>query len=78
MTVWSKGYAVICFYMSYCGGRVIKFSLPSFFFALKFILLRFYTGLLTDFTTKTYNIGVLKRKVQKLNVKGDIDYEKDY
>ena len=33
--------------------------------------------MLTDFTTKTYNIGVLKRKVQK-NVKGDIENEKDY
>ena len=42
------------------------------------VLLRFYTGLLTDFTVKTYNIGVPGRKVQKINVKGDIENEKDY
>ncbi len=59
------------------GGREINTSLPSFFLP-NTILLRFYTGLLTDFTTKTYNIGVLKRKVQKINVKGDIENEKDY
>ena len=59
------------------GGREINTSLPSSFLP-KTILLRFYTGLLTDFTTKTYNIGVLKRKVQKINVKGDIENEKDY
>ena len=47
-------------------------------FSINWILLRFYTGLLTDFTAKTYNIGVLKRKVQKINVKGDIENEKDY
>ena len=59
------------------GGREI-FSLCRLSFCPKLILLRFYTGLLTDFTTKTYNIGVLKRKVQKINVKGDIENEKDY
>ncbi len=34
-------------------------------------------GLLTDFTAKTYNMGVLRRKVQNIYVKGDIDYEKN-
>ena len=44
---------------------------------LPMVLLRFYIGLLTDFTVKIYNIGVPGRKVQKRNIKGDIDYEKD-
>lgn len=49
-----------------------------FCYVVLLILLRFYTGLLTDFTNKIYNIGVLKRKVQRINVKGDIEDEKDY
>lgn len=32
-----------------------------FLFIQMFILLQFYTSLLTDFTIKTYNIGVVKR-----------------
>ena len=48
-----------------------------FLFSPKSVLPQFYIGLLTDFTAKFYNVGVLTRKVQKLKVKGDMDYEKD-
>ena len=44
MTVWSKDCTVICFYMSYYGGREIN-SLCRFS-----ILHRFYTDMITDFT----------------------------
>ena len=42
------------------------------------LLLRFYSDLVTNFTAQRYNIAVLKRKVQKTNLNGDMKNEEDY